>query len=166
MTLTASAPAVDASYFALLLEKTAEGSRDAEHELHLFFSRGVQYFLARQVGRERAAHLTEEVFAILFEAIRNGDVREPESLNGFVREIVQRTIASESNRRRPVMVVPNDQIAAAERILRSLPSKHREALIRFYYEGQGAEKICRDLRLTASEFCAIRNRARLSTVEK
>jgi DNA-directed RNA polymerase specialized sigma24 family protein len=159
MTLTVPPPNTEESYFAFLLERIAGGSRDAEHELYLHFSRGIRYFLARRLGPDRGDQLADGVFARLIDAIRNGEVREPQCLGRYVRSEVQRTISAEADLPRPERVSERDQLAAG-RILRSLPLLHRDALLRYYHEAQPAEQICRDLGLTRTQFRAIRDQAK------
>lgn len=160
-TLQEPAPAL--SYFALLLERIEDGSEEAVHELQLHYFRGIRYLLARHLGPDRAYHLAQKVFATVIVAIRNGEIRQPERLAGFVRTAVHRTIDSETDRQATKAgsdVNRATDLATAERVLRAIPSKEREALIRFYYEEEPAETICRELGLTPAHFRAIRNRAK------
>jgi DNA-directed RNA polymerase specialized sigma24 family protein len=159
MTLTVPSALTEESYFPFLLRRIVEGSQDAEHELSLHFSRGICYSLARRLGPDRAAELADGVFAAVIEAIRNGEICDPNCLTMYVRGEVQRTLAAEEAPPRLNTAPDRDQLTAA-RLLRSLPPSHREALLRYYHEAQPVEQICRDLGLTRAQFRAIHDRAK------
>jgi RNA polymerase sigma-70 factor, ECF subfamily len=48
----------------------------------------------------------------------------------------------------------------ALRILRSIPERDREILIRFYLKEQSAEEVCRKMELTQTQFRLIKSRAK------
>jgi DNA-directed RNA polymerase specialized sigma24 family protein len=167
-------PETLAPFFALLVKRIGCGSPDAIHELRVHFERGIKYALARQIGTDRADDLTQDVLAKVIECIQNGAVELPESLPAFVQGVVRRTIASERNLlRTPAEPNPisREDVATAERVLRSLASRDREILVRFYCQEQPEEKICREMGVTAREFRVIKSRAkdkfdRPSTIRK
>jgi DNA-directed RNA polymerase specialized sigma24 family protein len=153
-----------APFFALLVERIEGGSADAIHELRIHFLRGVKYLLARQFGPDRSDDLTQDVLAEVIDAIRNGEIRQPERLPAFVQMVVQKTIASARDYPRPdagTGGVSWEDRAEADRILHSLPAKDREILVRFYCQEQPADQICREMDVTAEQFHAIKNRARV-----
>lgn len=172
--------------FTLLVERIKTGSTDAAHELYLHFIRGIKYVVTRQLGPDRSDDLAQDVFAAVIGAIRNGELREPERLAGFVRTVVQRTIASEighlrTQRERSLeidehrhFVEPNaesdlvhkEDLALADRVLRSLRSRDREILIRFYLKEQSVEDICREMCLTTTQFRNTKNRAKDKFAQK
>jgi DNA-directed RNA polymerase specialized sigma24 family protein len=162
MTTLAVEPETLAPFFALLVKRIGCGSPDAIHELHVHFQRGIKYALARQLGTDRADDLTPDVLAKVIDCIQNGKVELPECLPAFVQAVVQRTIASEKNLRTPAESNPicEEDVATADRVLRSLASRDREILIRFYCQEQPQEKICREMHVTAREFRVIKSRAK------
>jgi RNA polymerase sigma-70 factor, ECF subfamily len=162
-TTFAVGPETLAPFFALLVERIECGSQDAIHELHLHFLRGVTYLLTRHLGPGRSDALAQQVLADVIDAIRNGEVHEPERLPAFVQTVVQQTIASEIGLLRPgagAIVIPLEDLASADGALRSLPSRHREILTRFYCQEQPAEKICREMGVTMTQFRIIKSRAK------
>jgi DNA-directed RNA polymerase specialized sigma24 family protein len=162
-TTFAAEPESLAPFFALLVEKIRGGSQDAIHELHLHFQRGITYVMTRQLGKDRAGELVQDVLEEVLAGIRNGEVRQAESLPAFVQSVMHRTVASEM---RPVIPrtgfnpIWGADLDSAERVLRSLPSRDREILVRFYCQEQPVTKICRELGVTAREFRAIKSRAK------
>jgi RNA polymerase sigma-70 factor (ECF subfamily) len=121
--------------------------------------------------------LVQETFRLAIEKIRNGEVREPERLPGFVCGLA-RNLALEQRRRD--QRAPNDgnvEPAAvpdhltgllkqeSERLVRELlreqkPERDREILFRFYLDEEDKDRICRDLDLTSLHFNRVLYRAR------
>jgi RNA polymerase sigma-70 factor (ECF subfamily) len=156
-------PETLAPFFALLVERIVGGSQDAIHELQLHFLRGIKYLLTRQLGRDRSDELAQDVLAAVINAIRNGEVHEPERLPAFVQAVVQQTIALAHNYlglQAESRSIRMEDLAIAGRVLRSLPSRDREILLRFYCQEQPPEMICLEMGVTATEFHIIKNRAR------
>lgn len=158
-----------APFFALLVERIECGSRDAIHELHLHFGRGIRYLLTRQFGRDRSDILAQEVLADVIAAIGNGEVWQPERLPEFVQMVVRRTIASEVHHSAPHFepkpISEEDRILA-DRVLRSLTPRDREILMRFYCQEQSPDRICHEMGVTATQFRAIKNRAKAKFAQK
>jgi RNA polymerase sigma-70 factor (ECF subfamily) len=172
--------------FTGMVCRIQEGCEEAADELYRQFNCGIRYFLSRELGPDRAEDLAQDVFAALLEAIRKGEIREPERLAGFVRTIVRRTIASEFGNLRkqrdrnheldewqhPVGpkiesdLIHEEHLALAERVLRSLRPRDREVLVRFYCQEQPADKICLEMGLTPTQFRLMKNRAKDKLAQK
>ena len=61
------------------------GNADAEEELFRRYKDGIAIIIGRIVHNESATEdLSQETFRISLEKIRDGDVREPERLSGFI----------------------------------------------------------------------------------
>ena len=67
-------------------------------ELYRVFSRGVRFFLWRQLGKQDLDDTVHDTFLTVAEAIRRGDVREPDRLMGFVWTVVRRQLAAHIER--------------------------------------------------------------------
>ncbi len=63
-----------------------------EH-LYRLFSRGVRYYLSRQVGPQEIEDKVHDTFLIVVKEIRQGNLREPERLMGFIRTVLHRQVA-------------------------------------------------------------------------
>jgi RNA polymerase sigma factor (sigma-70 family) len=151
-------------------------------ELYRVFSKGIRFYLCRQVGPQDLDDKVHDLFLIITQSIRNGDLREPERLMGYVRTIVRRQVAAHINNvvqaRRdqtdleygltlsdvgpnPERRVINEQnLALAMRILNSLHKREREVLMRFYLKEQTADQICCEMDLTETQFRLIKSRAK------
>jgi RNA polymerase sigma factor (sigma-70 family) len=116
-------------------------------------------------------------------AIQRGDLREPDRLMGFVRTIVRRQIAGHieqavNSRRVQVdldttsTTVPDQrldpEVEAMDRqeeeiavnVLKGISRRDREILTRFYLHEQSQEQICREMRLTVTQFRLLKSRAK------
>jgi len=150
--------------------------------LYAVFVKGVRFFLWRQLGPQDLDDKVHDVFLIITQSIRRGELRDPERLMGYVRTVVRRQVAahidSAVHARRnhqaldPSLTLsdhqPDPERRAIEkenqdvalRMLAGLPKRDREVLIRFYLQEQSAEEICRDLNLTETQFRLIKSRAK------
>jgi RNA polymerase sigma factor (sigma-70 family) len=137
--------------------------------------------LWRQLGSQDLEDRIHEVWMMVYEAIMNGEVREPERLMGFVSTVVRRAIASQikkivRTRRRTTGTPqvdwlpdgqPDQETSLAEReqrevvrrVLAGLKPEEREILCRFYVSDQSAEQICFEMHITPTQFRVGKSRA-------
>ncbi|HEY8668968.1 MAG TPA: sigma-70 family RNA polymerase sigma factor, partial [Tepidisphaeraceae bacterium] len=123
-----------------------------------------------------------DCFLVVVQAIRHGDLREPDRLMGFVRTIVRRQIAGHidnaiQTRRQMVdldtthgiadttenperVVVSRQQEQLAFEVLKGISSRDREILTRFYLHEESQETICREMNLTENQFRLLKSRAK------
>jgi RNA polymerase sigma-70 factor, ECF subfamily len=165
-----------------LVQRIRHGDPSGMEELYGVFSKGIRLLLCRQLGPQDLDDKVHDVFLIITQAIRRGDLREPERLMGYVRTVVRRQVAAhidsavEARRNwtsvdsnaalrdespdpeRAAIAGQNEQLAL--RILSSIPQRDREILIRFYLKEQSAEQICREMELTDNQFRLIKSRAK------
>ncbi|MGH9667293.1 MAG: RNA polymerase sigma factor, partial [Bryobacteraceae bacterium] len=80
--------------FPELVARVQAGDENAMAELYGLFSRGIRFYLYRQLGPQELDDRVHDAFLIVVQAIRNGDLRDPERLMGFVRTIVRRQVAA------------------------------------------------------------------------
>src|SRR5258707_1870196 len=67
-----------------LVERIQSGTSDGMEELYQLFSRGVRFYLCRQLGPQELDHKVHDTFLIAVEAIQLGELRDPEPLMSFV----------------------------------------------------------------------------------
>src|SRR5437868_5195279 len=77
-----------------LVERLKQDESAAMEQLYALFARGIRYYLCRQLGPQDLDDKVHDCFLIVVQAIRRGDVREPDRLMGFVRTVVRRQIAA------------------------------------------------------------------------
>jgi RNA polymerase sigma-70 factor (ECF subfamily) len=183
--LTAQAPdqADNLVYdWAGMVERIHHDDEAAMEELYRVFARGIRFYLCRQLGSQDLDDRVHDCFLIVVQAIRRGDLREPERLMGFVRTIVRRQIAGHieiavQNRKHQVDIETSGAIAdqrlnpetfvivrqeeeLAASVLKGISVRDREILTRFYLHEQPQEQICREMRLTETQFRLLKSRAK------
>ena len=151
-------------------------------ELYGVFSRGVRFYLCRQLGPQELEDKVNDTFLIVVQAIRRGELREPDRLMGFVRTIVRRQVAAYidtavQNRREQADLecgltvsdrrsnpeqdaIARQRIEIMRRVLNSLSQRDREILTRFYLMGQPQDQICEEMRLSDTQFRLLKSRAK------
>ena len=81
----ASSPEMD---WTGLVERIKENETAGMEELYRILSRGVRFHLQRQLDRQDVDDKVHEIFLILIQAIRRGELRQPERLMGYIRTVV------------------------------------------------------------------------------
>jgi RNA polymerase sigma-70 factor (ECF subfamily) len=168
--------------WGILVNQIKAGEETGMEQLYKLFSRGIRYYLCRQLGPQELEDKVHDTFLIVVNAIRRGDLREPERLMGFVRTVVRRQVAAYieqavHNRREQadletgVTVADRKQNPEQEAIIRqkaelmesalsALSERDREILVRFYLKEQPQEEICREMDLTETQFRLLKSRAK------
>jgi RNA polymerase sigma-70 factor (ECF subfamily) len=176
---TSSGSTID---WAALVAQIKAGDDAGLEFLYKQFSRGIRYYLCRHLGPEELDDRVHDTFLVVVNAIRKGDLREPERLMGFVRTIVRRQVAAyidqaiqtrrdQTDIESGITVVdgkgdPEQQAIAKQKkdlmksVLQSLSKKDRDILIRFYLNEESQEKICREMSLTETQFRLLKSRAK------
>ncbi len=81
-----------------LVESIQRNEQAGMEELYRVFSRGVRFYLCRQLGPQDLDDKVHDTFLIVVQAITRGELREPERLMGFVRTVVRRQVAAQIDR--------------------------------------------------------------------
>ncbi len=169
--------------WALLVQKIQTGDQQGMEELYKIFSRGVKFYVWRHLGTRDLDDRIHDIFLLVVEAIRNGDLRDPDKLLAFVRTVVRRQVAGQikgiaRQRQRETALDtkaylavdpdnPEAQAMARERVeimkevLDGISPRDREILTRFYLRGQSEEQICREMDLTHNQFRMLKYRAKM-----
>ncbi len=186
-------PVIDAAAFddptparyemlSLLVERIRLVETDGMEELYQLFSRGIRFYLCRQLGPQEFDDKVHDTFVLVVQAIRRGELREPQRLMGFVRTIVRRQVAAHIDRvvhiRRDHLDLetsarvadPNGNPEQAamfrqrteliQRVLGDMGDRDREILTRFYLEEEGQDQICSEMALTETQFRLLKSRAK------
>ncbi|HZS53349.1 MAG TPA: sigma-70 family RNA polymerase sigma factor [Bryobacteraceae bacterium] len=151
-------------------------------QLYKLFSRGIRYYLCRQLGPQELEDKVHDTFLIVVNAIRRGDLREPERLMGFVRTVVRRQVAAyiehavhtrreQAELETGISVADRTQNPEQEAMVKqkaelmksalgALSKRDRDILVRFYLKEQPQEQICREMSLTETQFRLLKSRAK------
>jgi len=69
--------------WAELVERIQSGAIDGMEELYQLFSKGVRFYLCRQLGPQELDDKVHDTFVVVVQAIRRGELRDPQRLMGF-----------------------------------------------------------------------------------
>jgi RNA polymerase sigma-70 factor, ECF subfamily len=172
---------VESSWISLV-ERLRAGDPGGMEDLYRLFSKGIRFYLCRHLGSQDLDDKVHDAFLVITQAIQRGDLREPERLMGYVRTIVRRQVAAHIDtavqaRRRQIdldfgipvadhglsperRMIEQQNFDLAMRILGSLNKRDREVLTRFYLHEQNQDEICREMKLTETQFRLIKSRAK------
>jgi RNA polymerase sigma-70 factor (ECF subfamily) len=168
---------------AELVWRILAGDLSAEAELVQQYRRGILTIIHQEIrDRSMADDLCQETFRIVLEKVRQGEVREPEKLTGFIAGVVgnlamnhfrQRSRRESQASLDEAAQLPDpapsqlDQLLQKEKAraiwqaIGELPSdRDRQVLRRFYIDEHEKERICADLGLTGPLFDVVLCRAR------
>jgi RNA polymerase sigma-70 factor, ECF subfamily len=173
--------------WANMVERIQADDPSGMEELYGIFTTGIRFYLCRQLGPQDLDDKVHDAFITIAQSIRRGDLREPERLMGYVRTVVRRQVAGyigtavEARRNfvdadhTPILrdrkpdpertAIDEQNNALAMRVLNTLPRRDREVLVRFYLQEQSPGQICREMRLTATQFRLTKSRAKARFTE-
>jgi RNA polymerase sigma-70 factor, ECF subfamily len=167
---------------AELVGRIQSGQTDGMAELYQLFSKGIRFYLCRQLGPQELDDKVHDTFLVVVQAIRRGELREPQRLMGFVRTIVRRQVAAHIDRvvhsRREQVdldstiriadphgnpedaAIFRERVELITRVLEELSGRDREILTRFYLQEQNQDQICSQMALTETQFRLLKSRAK------
>src|ERR1700683_3605150 len=176
-----SAPEAYAGWVELV-ERIKSGESGSMEELYQLFSKGIRFYLCRQLGPQELDDKVHNTFVVVVQAIRRGELREPSRLMGFVRTIVRRQVAAHIDkvvhtRRDQIDLDSTVRLADPEgnpeeramfsqrtelinRVLGELSDRDREILTRFYLLEQSQDQICSEMALSETQFRLLKSRAK------
>ena len=166
-----------------LVKSVAAGDRLAEAEMVKRYNRGLLFLLRRKTrDSELAEDLLQETWAIALVKIRNGGLRDPGRLAGYLCGIANNLALSERrrvNRQRTsvnseiVDLIPDESSNPLRHVTRAEVCRHvrdllgdlkkerdREILNRFYVREEDKESICSYLGVDSTHFNRVLFRAR------
>lgn len=168
--------------WSVLVEQVKAGEDAGMEQLYKLFSRGIRFYLCRQLGPQELEDKVHDTFLIVVNAIKRGDLREPERLMGFVRTVVRRQVAAyieqavhtrrdQADLDTGITVADRKQNPEQEAIVKqkaelmqsslaALSERDREILVRFYLQEQPQEQICEEMSLTETQFRLLKSRAK------
>jgi RNA polymerase sigma-70 factor (ECF subfamily) len=166
----------------VVVERIRAGDPTGEEALYRNLAAGARLFLQRRLGTREVEDQVHDLFLIVVETIRRGELREPERLMGFVRTVLNRQLNREISRiirNREISVdlesatgltaadpSPEQQAAGQQKlalikqVLRKMNRREFEVLTRFYLREQSPEQICMAMTLTRTQFDLLKSRAK------
>lgn len=170
-----------------LVGRIRANDRSAEEELYSLFQKGIRLYFLRVLGPWDIDDRIHDTFLLTIQALRKGDLREPEKLVGFVRTIARRQIArsirravsmrakqetgipistiSDRSRNPEQLAIFRQQVKLANQFVWELCARDREILVRFYIVEQTQAQICREMTITSTQFRLAKSRAKARVAE-
>lgn len=170
-----------------VVQQIRAGEPRGAEDLYRNLATGARLFLQRRLGTSDVEDLVHDLFVIVVETIRRGDLREPERLMGFVRTVLHRQMsigisrlihareASINLQSAPHLIATEptpEQRATAhqnaiimKQVLKKMSTRNREILTRFYLREESPERICMELGLTETQFNLLKSRAKARLTE-
>lgn len=167
--------------WAGLVGRIRNGDETGVESLYAWMKTGVRAGLYRRLGWQAVEDRLHEILVVVLEAIRHGELREPERLAGFVSTVSRRAVAAEirgaiNQRRRQVdsatcgastpdrlspenLAADEEQSASMLGIMRDLKARDREVLTRFYLKEETPLEICEGMHISATQFRLWKSRA-------
>lgn len=165
-----------------LVTRIRQGDETGMEDLYRLFARGIRFYLCRQLGVQELDDKVHDTFLIVVQAIKRGDLREPDRLMGFVRTVVRRQVAAHidqvvHSRRDELHLDVGVRVADGRRnpeqnmafqqkvdfmleVLNQLSARDAEILTRFYLHEETQEEICLGMHLTETQFRLLKSRAK------
>jgi RNA polymerase sigma factor (sigma-70 family) len=174
-------PPADRRNYQALVDDLVAGQPSAMQELYDGFAPGLRLlFLNRLRAEDDFEDLIHETLLAVIQPIRQGQLRHPDSLPGYVQTIAKRKSCRwiESRvtaRRRQVdeqtsltdrrpgpeqMHARQEHVEIAREALTSLKPREREILERFYLQEQAPAQIQAEMGLTPTQFRLTKSRAK------
>jgi RNA polymerase sigma factor (sigma-70 family) len=168
--------------WTVLVNQIKAGEDAGMEQLYKLFNRGIRYYLCRQLGPQELEDKVHDTFLIVVNAVKRGDLREPDRLMGFVRTVVRRQVAAyienavhtrreqadletgvsvadrKQNPEQEAMI--HQKAALMKSALSALSKRDRDILVRFYLQEQPQERICEEMALTETQFRLLKSRAK------
>jgi RNA polymerase sigma factor (sigma-70 family) len=168
--------------WASVVAKIQAGQADGMERLYKALSSYVGYLLGRKLGTRDIDDKVHDVFLVVVQTIRQGNLRQPECLMGFVRTVAHVTAADHirtlaQNRRREakmpermtfadthnnpeVLALVRQKAELVQTALAQLSMRDREILERFYLQEQRPDQICSEMNLSKTQFRVGKSRAK------
>jgi RNA polymerase sigma factor (sigma-70 family) len=169
------------------VQEIRDGNEAGVETLCAAVSECARALLFHSVEAQAVDDHVQEVMIIVLGAIRSGELRDPHCLMAFVRTVTRRqatihirrailrrrrlTSVESENPAAPLHESPEARFSGQERlaaigiVLEKLSPRDREILVRFYCEEQDSRLICREMRLTSTQFRLYKSRALAKCVQ-
>lgn len=175
---------------AEIVEGIQNNRPEAHEALYSMLQRSPRFFLWKETGVESTDDYLHDIYIIVVEAIRAGDIRIPDALRLFVRTITKRKVAQHidsairsrhqdaefsdgltvscecplSNPERTAIV--NERNAIIEDSLSFLNGRDQEIIRDFYGSGFNRKEICERLSISETQFRVRKTRALAVVAQK
>lgn len=133
---------------------------------------GTEWLLSRKLGTRDAAQTADNCLMDALQAIRKGDLHDPENLPRFTLRIINnyarsRGVGTQSNTMDDEGRADCSELARIGfMVLEKMSERDREILRRYYVLRESEMHICQEMPLTEMEFSIVKDDARRAFVEE
>lgn len=166
---------------AVIVHRIRSNDPQGLEELYRLLQEGARYQFANRLPFHEIDDRIHETFLAIVQAIRRGDLREPERLMGFLQTVVRRQVAAsiakmvrlrssgdikvtesivDGARNQEQMAISHERAQIGRKLLSGLDYRSQEILRRFYLQEETSERICSEMRLTPTQFRLYKSRAK------
>src|ERR1044072_93504 len=166
--------------YTSLVNRIINGDATAEEELVARFKDPVSHIIRRIANNTSMVEdLSQDTFLTVIKKIRNGDVKQPESLGFFIAAVARNHALEQMRvvRRRAsedlehAEQVPDTsptpleklqtaaQLAEIRQAMAEILPRYQELILRFYINEEPKEVLCADRGLTSAQFDGVLHRA-------
>jgi RNA polymerase sigma-70 factor (ECF subfamily) len=178
----ASQALAEGSSWTKIVLRIRDGDSTASEELYPKVLRWIEHWCRSRVVPDESDDRVQETYLATLKAIRNGELREPEKLLGFIRVIGHRQYCAYIRRRIKYRastsqneafeffcrsrfnaehdLLGKERRSFAKAVLAQLAPREREILERFYVREESADWICQEMNLTSNQFRLLKSRAK------
>lgn len=168
--------------WSTVVDQIRDGNPEGEETLYRELHSGARLFLQRRLGTNDVEDRIHDMFLIVIQTIRRGELRQPERLMSFIRTVLYRQLNSGISRlideratsaaidaiaslssREPdpeQQVLSQERVDAMQKGMKKMKAKDVEILTRYYLRGQPPDRICAEMALTLTQFTLRKSRAK------
>ena len=168
--------------WARIVAQIQAGEAEGQEALYRSFERGLRLYFSHHLHHQDVEDRVHDTLVVVVSNIRNKQLQDPARLPGYLYGIARHQVAAyiaEAVRNRAESAdlqaaagvrhrganpeqtsIARQQRELARRLLASLSEMDQQVLVRFYYQGQKPEQICRDLGLSDTQFRLRKSRAK------
>ena len=172
----------DYSWAVSLVERIHAGDNIAVEELYAIFTKGIRFYVAKNVHADEIWDVLHDAFIIVLQSIQKGVIRDPQRIMGYCRTVVRLRILDyiekavkerlseslseagnlpcESTITAEEIAIQQDNDKLVGSVLNLQKPLDRDILERFYFAGQKESQITRELHLTSTQFRLRKSRAK------
>jgi RNA polymerase sigma factor (sigma-70 family) len=165
-----------------LLNRVKQNEAGAAEELYSLISKGMLFFLSRNVPWHFAQERMHDSFMIVLKAIQDGRIEDARAFPGYLRTVVKRqyfdhlrtsvnatdcsyelvvnSLTSKARDNPDSLLEFQQRSTLMAEVLRSMHPKRREILNRFYILEQSHEHICSKMKLTETQYRLLKSRGK------
>jgi DNA-directed RNA polymerase specialized sigma24 family protein len=162
-----------------LCQNLLQGDLSNVEDLFRFVNTTAGEYASKRLDQSDAIRVLDDVLIEVTTAVKEGVIREMNDLKAYVMKVTRCKVSNRIKRRkiqinegaggvgvtRKQDSVERKKLELVARLLREMRPVDQEALERYYVHGHSSDRICREMRLTSTQFRILRTRAKSRLAE-